>query len=369
MAKPILVVLHGMGDHTAESFKKEVKDTLDSASSNFPNFFKSPSGNKQLFSSKVDIKPIAYNKIFNDIRTRLAENSGTVLKKLTGLKGLKPDEKVLTIANKITELDSDFSKDTFLNTHWLDVILYKTFLGEKVRTQVGKELATIIEQAHDRSSPIFMMGHSLGTAVLHDSLHKLYSKGPTGRTKLSISEYQIPAIFMVANVSKLIHGARDPYKSLVTPTNGLCAQLINIRHHLDPFTWPLAYEPATEPGWIAADKLEKGYFRDIRTSAVTDYDTHAITHYLSNPNVYIDIFATIFGFDFAITPRKKAEILDKYLDNTGQGRFDKLKETLDQTRFSSLTSIEALIDEGEAFWKFIKEMLPDDSDETPGESS
>ncbi|MGX5174360.1 hypothetical protein ACUR5C_10105 [Aliikangiella sp. IMCC44653] len=351
MAKPVLIGLHGMGNHTADSFKQEITQTLDQASPNFKAFFKDANGNTEPFSQKVEVVCIAYNQTFNQIRQKISQNAGSLKSKLVGI------DKATEIANKLIELEADFGEDTFFNTHWLDVILYKTFYGEKIRADMALALAKEIKRIklNDPTTPIVLLGHSLGTAVLHDTLHKLFGPGATGNRKLSIAEYQLDAVIMVANVSRLVLGAKDPYLSLVKPVGGVCNQLINIRHNLDPFTWPRAFDPVNDmPDWIASQNLDFGLFRDIKLAAVNDFNTHAITHYLQNPKVYIDLFYTLFGGDFRPTKKQKDTAFKNFLETTEQTKFDILKQTLDATSFKKADSVERIISEAEKFWKFLQ---------------
>ena len=46
-------------------------------------------------------------------------------------------------------------------------------------------------------------------------------------------------------------------------------------------------------GWLDEQDWDKEIYRDIETSEVAQINVHDITHYLSDPKVYLDIFKTM----------------------------------------------------------------------------
>ncbi|MCP4390214.1 MAG: hypothetical protein GY802_18115, partial [Gammaproteobacteria bacterium] len=69
--------------------------------------------------------------------------------------------------------EASLDSDDVIFTHWLDVILYKLYFGEVVRIHVARKLGDII--AKNSTSEIHILSHSLGTAVTHDTLSKIYN--------------------------------------------------------------------------------------------------------------------------------------------------------------------------------------------------
>ena len=57
--KPTLIVVHGMGIHTGQSFHKEITEALDYALSLYPNW------NGKKINDLVNIVPFGYDDIFN----------------------------------------------------------------------------------------------------------------------------------------------------------------------------------------------------------------------------------------------------------------------------------------------------------------
>lgn len=349
MSKPVLIAVHGMGSHTKASFKEEVLSSLDEASKYY-SFFKNNAGNDLPFSKKVTVDVIEYNSHFEAVREKLQNGSGVLSEMLKDLDGSDSIYKILK------NLDVDFEKDSFLNTHWLDVLLYKfSIYGEKIRLDVAENLVDKLQKYKKASNPrgVHLLSHSLGTAVLHDTLHEMFTDGVSSKGKVSVDDYQFDSLYTVSNVSRLIHASRHPYQSLVKPENGVCKQMINISHRLDPISWPKRFDPKyDEPDWVADLIYQLQLFREIKIEAMTEANTHAITSYLANPKVYRDLFSTIFPLDFTPTPDEIALADDEYIKTTLKGASKELSMVLKDTRINEVTSVERLASEFESFKQF-----------------
>lgn len=71
--KQVLILLHGMGKHTAESFRQEVVDASNNALSRYESY------RPVKFEDKVDIHSIGYDHFFESLREKMA-SSGSSLK-------------------------------------------------------------------------------------------------------------------------------------------------------------------------------------------------------------------------------------------------------------------------------------------------
>jgi len=354
MVKPLFLAVHGMGDHTAKDLKENVLTPLDKATEYYSSLEK--------FSDSVEFVPITYDEEWNEIRKRLADNAGTVEERLSGLGG------AAQIANKLNEFEAKFGKDSFFYTHWLDVILYRTFYGEMVRVKVAKAILDNLIKAKSEQRPIHILAHSLGTAVVHDTLHKLYQNDFTQKEKAKAGldkhqvdpeENQLDSIFLIANVSRIVGGGKDPYQSVVKPgTGGICHQMVNVRHVLDPFTLPKPFNPPVNGSWVPTPDLANKVFRLIETKAVTDFNVHSLSHYLSNPSVHDDVFSTVFGRKFKPTSEEKEKARRDFDGTTIQGGFEKVKAAADALDIKNADSIEQFVEEGEKFLQQLKSLKP-----------
>lgn len=352
MNEPLFLAIHGMGTHDEKDLKKNILDPLDNAAKHFSSI--------QSFSSKVEFVPITYNELWDEIRTKLAENAGKIEDRLAGL----PD--AAQVAAAIAGFELSFDKDSFFYTHWLDVILYRSLYGERVRVKVAKTILDNLIKAKSEQRPIFMLGHSLGTAVLHDTLHKLYLKDFSAEDQKEIGlvehqvepeENQIDGIYMIANVSRIVGGGKDPYQSNVKPgTGGICVQLINGRHKLDPFTVPKAFNPPRDGSWVSKADLDNKFYRAIETKEIIELNPHSLSQYMSDPLVYTDIFETVFGRDFKPTVQETNAAETEFKTKTVQGGIDKINSALKEVDFENVDSISQFFVEGEKFLQQLKKL-------------
>lgn len=280
MSKPVLILLHGMGIHSANSFKKEVLGGIKSALKRYPTY------KKTNFAKEVEIHSISYDHIFEERRKALAR-AGLGVQDLieNSLGGVDLPEALDAVAR----LDANLGGDEFAHTHVLDVILYLTMVGEQVRLYVEQEIVDVYRNT-PQSTPINILAHSLGTAVLHDSLHKLYTVGASAGTQINVNQFKLSSIWMFANVGRVItslSGLTDPYRSLVNPgPNGCTNTFFNVFHKLDPFTLETfkRFDPANDGKWIDTTSYRYTY-RCIETEKVSQANTHSIEGYLQDPAV------------------------------------------------------------------------------------
>lgn len=297
MSKPIVVLIHGMGNHTAPnkttgekgSFGVECVDTLNKALQMYPSF-----GNKNI-ESEVSFVEIHYNNIFDIARNEMAQNAKSISDfiKLSG----SPISNIPNLVESLIDFESSLGSDKSFYTHWLDVILYKLYFGEFVRTKVAMEIGEILTKNNARD--IHIIAHSLGTAVIHDTLHKIYSFGYQDNddiADLHPTTHKIKSLWQIANVSRLANSIltiEDPYKSIVRPgAGGIVTNMKNIHHEWDPFTWPKKFVRKNDGNWLPTNTYKSKY-QDIETKIITQLNTHSITQYLHDPDVHLFLFKTL----------------------------------------------------------------------------
>ncbi len=345
MSKPIVVLLHGMGTHTSDSFKNEVLEALNPASLLYPMI-----GGK--FSDLVEIISIGYDDIFNSIREKLANNAGTTEERLTSF---VDHDHLPGLIGKINQFENKLNNDEFFYTHWLDALLYRTYFGELVRLKVGSKIVETIHKANSEQRPVHFIAHSLGTAVLHDTLNSVYAKEQGTTNQLDREENPVNAIYMIANLARLVGGGEDPYTSVVNPgTKGMCARLINVHHRMDPFTIPRPYKPPLDGSWIPNHLVQYRLYQDIELTNITQLNIHDIAHYCQDPNLYFDIFESILGFIASDTDRDKGQ--KEYERVTIRGKVEDLKSSLKEINFRESDSLETVINKWDEFISFLKSM-------------
>ena len=352
MAKPKLILVHGMGQHTADSFKNDFNNACKNAFSLYPDF----SG--KTAEDYVEIISVGYNDIFDKQREKIAERSNPVLDYLKAMPEMT-DNLATDLIRELTGIESSFDDDDFFLTHWLDVIFYRfTTLGENVRIRVAKEIAKAVGTANGGSSNVHVLGHSLGTAVVHDTLAKLYSdEYEIGDENLDVVMHKLGSLHLVANTSRLLQSFVDVDKSVVKPGSGGCTlRYYEYRHTLDPITWPKSFDPTDNGDWISNSSWHfKRYFLHRLTSVTSEHgNTHSINHYVLNPKTHLEIFKRVFGL--TLTEEQIQEGHENYIQQTLQGVARDLEQSLAELKTLNLENVSGLIIAAKKLLTFIQNL-------------
>lgn len=303
----------------------------------------------------VDFVEIHYNHIFDNIRKEMAENGQKFNDLLQGA-GILAN--VPGLVQKVIEFESSLDQDKFFYTHWLDVILYKLYFGEFVRVHVAEKLGEIISKNGTKN--IHILAHSLGTAVIHDTLSKLYNKGYADNddiADLSPVTHKLSSLWQIANVSRLANSVMpvaDPYKSLVKPGSaGVTATMMNIHHKYDPFTLPKQFTRSDNGKWVPSGVFKNKYL-DIETSVITQLNTHSITQYLHDPSVHLYLFNML---GIKIPPRaQRDKAMDDYKNLVIDQAEEKIRKKLNELVKTNAATLKDYIDAANRLMQFIKSM-------------
>ncbi len=319
MSKPVVVLVHGMGNHSAPkpstqergSFGRECIETLDKAMQMYPSLQSSR------IEDAVNFVEVHYNHLFDTIRQEMAQNGQKFEQLLQGAGATTPLGSVPGLVQAVIGFEASLDSDDFVYTHWLDVILYKLYFGEVVRIQVAKKLGDIISR--NSTSDIHILSHSLGTAVTHDTLSKIYSQGYADDDEiadLSPTTHKLASVWQIANVSRLANSIlkiADPYQSAVRPgAGGVTSTMMNIHHRLDPFTLIKKFTRSDNGKWIPHNIYRSSYL-DIETRDITQANTHSITQYLHDPAVHLQLFTRL---GIPVPPKKQREEASKAYSET-----------------------------------------------------
>ncbi|GAM59425.1 hypothetical protein JCM19231_527 [Vibrio ishigakensis] len=148
--------------------------------------------------------------------------------------------------------------DNWFTTHGLDILLYAGLHSELVRYKVARKITEAVEEAKGEKihksglKGVHIVAHSMGTAVVHDTLRKMYGSGVSdpekkGKTySLDPSKNKLSTLWMFANVTPLFHffgelidgmtSTTDPLKSVVRPApgkKGCLYRFYDISHEYD----------------------------------------------------------------------------------------------------------------------------------------
>lgn len=340
MKEQAILLVHGMGTFTAPgngtrgSFGQEfIKATTESLQS-----YKKYKSKK--LEDYVDIHEFNYDSWFEQIRREMADRARSMGDRLNAVEGKFGVTFATDLVGKLTSLEADFGNDDFFYTHWLDVIFYASMLGAKVRVDAGKKIAELVSSYG--AGKVHIVAHSLGTAVLHDTLHLLYrpESDPNNEIPdLHLTNHKLGSIWMVANVSRLINSfthLADPLKSVVRPGDEGCTfSFFNVRHKMDPFTWLSRFDPQNNGSWLS-ERVYTAAYNNIVTDLVVDGNTHSFTQYLQDPKV-----AEVFLYQmtpFEVTLDEMDRVSSEYGKKSIQGAYATLEDSFHNLTVKDITS-------------------------------
>lgn len=355
MSKPIVLLIHGMGTHPLDNMTREFKAGLIEAANGFgmdgfdPDEF-------------MDIVEYNYSETLDNIRKKLAEDAEEILDLFPN--GTSEAE----IVHKLLAFQANFSEDEFVYTHWLDVALYSLYYGEAIRVELAKKLNNLFKEAANRR--VHVIAHSLGTAVLHDTLDKFYKVLGPGEADgdypyLRAGGDNLKTVWTFANVSNLVsvlNNVADDGPTVVRsgPT-GCTDQLYNIYHTLDPFCW---FEPYKE------DTVDIESGRHFETRVVRKKNTHSFQEYVATPEVAKYLLSEL---TYAVEPRKPENFsayVEKHKENTPNDIYEEIEGKIGDIKagHSQLSNIKDLfeliknfVDTVEGIWE--EEVDENDTDE------
>lgn len=334
--KHTIFLLHGMGNHTGDWAKEQgYLDAIKQVYGQYEILAKKP------IEDRFEFVPVSYDHIFADIVKIWADNA-KMISALAAETGA-PVGKLVNWLKGAGELNSNFAW-----SHAADVLLYRGFrlVREAVCTNVANQIITVVNKQHTEfgKSSWSVVAHSLGTAVIHDTLARIGApnKDWPGNLAFSSTNEQAKVVMMVANVSKVLEvkTVDEPYDAygqkdasgnfLTTVAPGFSGQLgreclyyVNIRHKLDPFTIPKMFNPLDWPDHAAALAKPPRYVYN-EVEHIHDANVHDFAHYFKHPDVHVPFFQRLITPDI-ISPEEYKEARDKFSNFGGLGDAAALK--------------------------------------------
>lgn len=361
MSKQALLLIHGMGSFKPPGKDDQGKPKLGEFGE---EFIQATNGALQQYKKHktdtiekhIDIHEFNYDTWFDKMRVEMAKNAKSMQERLGVVAGAYGVTFGTDLVGRLMDFEADFNKNEFFYSHWLDVIFYATILGAKVRVDAGIKIAELVETYG--AGKVHIMAHSLGTAVLHDTLHLLYRPefDPNDDIPdLHPINHKLGSIWMVANLSRLVNAVvqlADPLKSVVKPGDEGCTDAIyNVRHELDPFTWLSRFDPQNNGAWVPEQTYKRGY-KSIVTNLVVEANTHCFAQYLSDPSVAEHFLYQMTPFEVTLDEMNK--VADASAEKTIQGAYGTLEAAFHKLEIKEMASwrdfldaAEALIDAGE----------------------
>jgi hypothetical protein len=314
MAKPIVLLIHGMGTHAEDA----TKDAFIKGLSEGANFLKFSDFDPALF----QIHEFNYSDELDEIRKEIAEHANDVSQTtqiLAGMGGLA------AIVGDFMEFQADFADDKFLYTHLLDVFLYaSTFHGVKIAEKLSLKINDFLKLASQKNTKLHIVAHSLGTKVTTDAMHLLFKNGVdvAGANQIDPALMRPSSLWMISNVSRLVgilDGFPDPYDTIVTDHYdlstgqlGATAAMYNTSNTYDPFTWFKSYEKEPKNGYNI-------HFNDIRKISYESsfINPHSLAEYFAYPEIAMQ-FLIVAG-DYAVPTQTFLDARKEYKKGTVKG--------------------------------------------------
>jgi hypothetical protein len=323
MAKPIVLLIHGMGTHPDESTKKAfIKGLTEGA-----KFLKFDTFNPKLF----NIHEFNYSDELDTIRTEIAEHADNV-SKITEL--LTAAGGAVEIAGDLIDWQTELDNDEFLYTHLFDVILYAlTFHGVEISIRLANQIRELLALAHQKNTKLHIVAHSLGTKVVTDAMYRLFANDVTveGALQIDPALMRPASLWMISNVSRLVgilDPLPDPYKTIVTDhydleagTLGGTATMYNISNTFDPFTWFLKYDMEPMNGYNID-------FSDVRkiTGESSFINPHSLSEYFAYPETARQFLQVVA--DYSVPTETFLTSEAKYKEGTVEGTVKTLLEQI-----------------------------------------
>lgn len=350
--KQAILLVHGMGTHTGPtdqtsgSFHKEFVDATTESLQCYANH------NSDKLENHIDIHEFNYDDWLNKMRTEMADNAKSMKDRLAAVSAAYGASVPLDLVGRLNGFENDFGEDSFFYTHWLDVIFYGTMLGAKIRVDAGLKVAELVQDYG--AGNVHVVAHSLGTAVMHDTLHLLYRPAydPNDAIPdLHLTNHKLGSVWMIANVSRLVNCVTritDPLSSVVRPGDNGCANaFFNVRHELDPFTWLARFNPPNNGSWISEDLYNSAY-NNIVTNLVVDGNTHSFTQYLQDPKVAECLFYQLLP-EFKVDLQEMDKVSAEYSKKSINGAYASLEDSLRNIEVKDISTWREFLDAASTF--------------------
>lgn len=295
MATSVLFVVHGMGQYET-GWEAEVRRKLEEVAGRYAAFRADPAALWQ----EVELVPVLYDDVLRATIDAWRTHAGGVASfarqhELFG--GLDLDW-----------LERFAGEDpSFFWTHAADVVLYRFFKLQRaaVRARVARQILDRVEALPNGAfDDCCVLAHSLGTAVIHDTLHTLATSTFDGQAHpYGVLDSRFRAITMLANTSRVLQDDIVAYDSVVrggprTSKTSNCSQFLSWHHEWDPFTLVKRYAPDLwDERWPANNNTfgSVAHFRH--------WNVHGFDHYLDHPRIHVPLLNLLTGRD--AVPRKE----------------------------------------------------------------
>jgi hypothetical protein len=305
------------------------------------------------FNDFFQFEEITYNGRFAKLRKQWKDDAGAVIKEM------KANGLPANAANSLTNTEAANPTVEFFGSHVLDVLLYKFIpqVAEEARNLVTERIQSVIFAKTGDLPRWSVVAHSLGTAVAHDSLHAMFTQEINGKTLQGLTKAQL--IMMIANVSRVLQEEGvEVYASAVRPgegESGVCNFYLNAYHEWDPIASVKPFRPLDDWPDLATRLLDPERFKHIPINAFQHKNIHALSHYLADPKVHVELFCALMPLRRAINDEEFKNAKKVFQAATPFGQFAALQQSLQSLQLNETSSWHETIDKFKAFFATLKD--------------
>lgn len=331
----ILFLIHGMG-RQPDNWSAPVTDKLVELTGLYQHF------RENNLTDDVVFVPLRYDNVFEGLLDRWKDDFSGILDSEDT--GDIPRGKLLSVMENMTQEERDF-----FWSHVADVLIYRFFplYRDRVRIEVIRNIAKNVKKQRNQfgnNTRFSFLAHSLGTAVIHDSLHLLGSTqwDDDIANVMGPPHTRFQSLFMLANTSRILENDIKVNDSIVCPVGRhrdqnreYLDQYYNAFHKYDPVT---LIRKVDGSGW-------GGNFHQVNLSHFRDVNIHDFNHYLDHPAVHIPLLRILCGFR-SVLPAEQVHALEGYGDIDRQQAIGEIKNRVE--------SMESQISDDSTIADFIK---------------
>lgn len=307
--KRILFMAHGVGRHNKGWSTTSVVTPLKARAAALTTDRRTKFHAAQLQAEIQDTEfvELRYDDLLQEFVKRMLQREGDFITRLESA-GLKPLAKIFT---------ANAADKSLLRDNVFDVLIYRAMKEHRymIRKHLALQMYRKINEHGVSGVQYSLMAHSLGTAVLHDTLQEMSTE--SGSPYALGFPFKIQNLFQVANTSAILRNDYDPRDSNVrsfigTGDPGYVRFYLDFAHKWDPVAQFFSY---------------KNYMQDQPRKRLTfttvDHfkakNIHAYRHYLADPRVYMRVLRALYGNTLVPSAYVTKVIKDKPAGGLGNG--------------------------------------------------
>jgi hypothetical protein len=322
VSKHIIFFVAGIGDE-AKNWSVKLRKSFQELFDSYPL----PPGGLP-FDELFETEEIFYNDFFDEWRKRVANEAGKALN-MFGAEGLPSDT-----VKKLLEAGVAAGGGGFFRTHAFDALQYRflALVSQSIRDTLQHQIMSRLAES-EFGTPVrwSIIAHSLGTSIVHDTLHQMFKPGPGAEESALFQPF---AVVMLSNVSQLLHNPKvlgdgvDAFGSFVRPNrnpeSGACRNYLSAANEFDPIARAGDFDPP--PNWLTPDAQTQRRFRPLKFKAIPkSRNVHGYEEYLAHPAVHVPLFRILSGDPDRISDAQENEAHKAYETANPLPSFDDVK--------------------------------------------